>query len=87
MFGHCSVKHLRKPKECSCCTEIEQCAVAMNDDSVVQGVGSVPTCITEHHGFRPLCLEQWSLKYAADHYKTECGRCYRRTHSESRGLL
>eukprot|EP00112_Aurelia_sp_Birch-Aquarium-sp1_P020813 Seg5447.1 transcript_id=Seg5447.1/GoldUCD/mRNA.D3Y31 product="hypothetical protein" protein_id=Seg5447.1/GoldUCD/D3Y31 len=82
--GHCSVQHFTKPKECSCCTEIERCAVALNDESVVQEVGSVPTCITEHPAFRPLCLERWSLKYAADRYKTKFHRRYRQTNSESR---
>ena len=76
--------HLTKPKECSCCTEIDQCAVALSDGSVVEEVGSIPKCKTEHPGFRPLCLERWSLKYAADRYKTKFGRRYPQTNSESR---
>ena len=82
--GHCSVQLLTKPKECISCTEIEQCTVALNDASVVQEVGSVPACITDHPGFRPLCLEKWSLKYAADRYKTKFGSRYRQKNSESR---
>lgn len=28
------------------------------------------SCVTQHPGFNPLCLQKWSLNLAADKYKT-----------------
>ena len=68
-----------KAKECNCCQEVHGCITSLNDEEVVREVGSAPGCITEHPGFRPLCLQPWSLKLAADRYKTKFNRRYRQT--------
>ena len=41
-------------------------------------------CITEHPGFRPVCLEKWSLRLAASKYKTKDKQQYKQTGNEDR---
>ena len=36
-----------------------------------------PKCITHHPGFDKVCLEKWSVKLAADSYRTRRGNKYR----------
>ena len=45
----------------------------MNSDLVLQDLadGQEIKCITEHPGFRPVCLEKWSLRMAADKFRTK----------------
>ncbi len=81
--GRCSLEELSNAKECKCCTEIESCMVAINDAEVVEEVGSVVSCVTEHPGFSAVCLNKWSLRLAADKYKTRHGRRYRRAGFEN----
>lgn len=47
----------------------------MNSEEVLQdlkaeGVQNAK-CVTQHPGFNPVCLQKWSLKLAADKYKTK----------------
>ena len=41
-------------------------------------------CITEHPGFRPVCLEKWSLRLAASKYKTKAKQQYTQKGDEDR---
>lgn len=41
-------------------------------------------CITEHPGFRPVCLEKWSLRLASGKYRTRDKQSYKKTGSEER---
>ena len=43
-------------------------------------------CITQHPGFRPVCLERWSLRMAAWKYKTKGNERYRQQADEERFL-
>ena len=36
-------------------------------------------CITQHPGFNPVCLQKWSLRMAADQFKTKAKERYRQT--------
>lgn len=45
---------------------------------------SVPSCVTEHPGFRPVCLEKWSLRYAAGKFSTRQHKRYTQRESENR---
>lgn len=49
----------------------------LNDDEVLK-------CITEHPGFRPVCLEKWSLRLAASKYKTKDKQQYKQKGNEDR---
>ena len=33
--------------------------------------GTTIKCITDHPGFKPVCLEKWSLRMAADKFRTK----------------
>ena len=70
--------------ECQCCMEIEQCTHALDHEDVISETGQPPNCITAHPGFRPVCLERWSLRLAADKYRTKIKKKYRQTGSEER---
>ena len=41
-------------------------------------------CITEHPGFRPVCLEKLSLRLASGKYRTKAKQGYKKTGSEER---
>ena len=42
------------------------------------------TCVTQHPGFHPVCLEKWSLRLAAWKLKTKIKKKYEQTDSEER---
>ncbi len=44
-------------------------------------------CITQHPGFRAVCLERWSLRMAAWNYKTKGHEKYRQWAGEERNSL
>lgn len=46
--------------------------------------GQVSTYITKHPGFRPVCLEKWSLRLAGVKHRTRDGQRYKKTGSEER---
>jgi hypothetical protein len=60
----------------------------MNCEEVIQdlkaeGVQNAK-CVTQHPGFNPVCLQKWSLKMAADRYKTKDKSKYSQTSTENR---
>ncbi|XP_078344551.1 uncharacterized protein LOC144630128 isoform X1 [Oculina patagonica] len=69
--GRCSSDLLQNPNEFQCCLEIEECVSCLSSDIVLEEVGSKPNCMTEHPGFSQVCLQRWSLRLAADKYKTK----------------
>lgn len=81
--GSCKLEHVDNAKECKCCTEIPQCMDALQDKWVIE-TGEELLCITQHPGFRAVCLERWSLKLAADKYKTLENKRYKNTGEEKR---
>ncbi|CAH3151818.1 unnamed protein product [Porites lobata] len=86
--GNCSLTHLRNISECYCCKELEGCCEALESDIVVEDLeeGDVLKCITEHPGFRPVCLEKWSLRLANGKYHKKDKGYYKKVASEERYL-
>ena len=66
--GNCNIALLQNISECYCCCELEDCEESMKSDLVLQDLAPDVnlTCITEHPGFQPVCLQKWSLRLAAD---------------------
>ena len=54
------------------------------ESMVIEEVDSKPKCVTEHPGFCQVCLQKWSLRLAADKYKTKNKTKYRQTSTENR---
>ena len=84
--GNCSRDVLSNPNECLCCCEIDECGQALVSEQVLNDVGQDARlkCITEHPGFDPVCLQKWSLRMAADKYKTKNKARYNQMDSEDR---
>ncbi|CAB3983050.1 neurofibromin isoform X4 [Paramuricea clavata] len=85
--GNCDITLLTNNSECHCCFELEGCEEAMNREEVIQdlkaeGVQNAK-CVTQHPGFNPVCLQKWSLKMAADRYKTKDKSKYSQTSTEN----
>ena len=60
----------------------------MNSDEVLsdlkaEGISDAK-CITQHPGFNAVCLQKWSLKLAADRYKTKSKTKYCQLEGENR---
>ena len=70
---------LQNEKECKCCREVQGCVKAINDEIVLEESILNIICITEHPAFKPVVLERWSLRQAADRYTT---RDYRKYHKK-----
>lgn len=81
--GFCQVTLLQNPLEAWCCQELKSVAESLTHQSVLADLSTIPCCVTLHPGFRPVCLEKWSLKMAARKYKTREQRRYRETGSEN----
>ncbi|XP_015766905.1 PREDICTED: uncharacterized protein LOC107345686 [Acropora digitifera] len=79
---------LRNINECYCCKELEGCVEAITCDLVREdlGEGEELKCVTEHPGFRPVCLEKWSLRMASSKYRKRDKQTYKKTGSEERYL-
>ena len=79
--GNCVRHLLQNISECYCCRELEGCIKAMESEEVLQDFppGTTLTCVTEHPGFNPVCLQKWSLKQSAWQYKTKGNRRYKQT--------
>ena len=71
--GKCSINLLQNISECYCCQELEGCCESLGSDMVQQDLNEDEAlkCITEHPGFRPVCLEKWSLRLTASKNKTK----------------
>ena len=84
--GNCSVLSLQNISECYCCRELEGCLESTKTDLVLQDIGADVNleCVTEHPGFNPVCLQKWSLRFAAGKYKTKGKQQYRQKGSEER---
>ena len=65
------------------CCEIDQCVeAALNSELVLNELETPPECITQHPGFRTVCLDKWSQRLSAGKYKTRDRRRYRQNGSE-----
>ena len=64
--------------------EIEECVDCLNSDIVIQEVEVVPSCILEHPGFSSLCLDKWTLRFAATKLRTRKKQEYHQTSTEDR---
>lgn len=85
--GACSAEYLQNPNEFQCCVEIEECVECLSSEMVIAEVGTKPNCVTtQHPGFGQVCLQKWSLRLAADKYKTRNKTKYRQTGTENRFL-
>jgi len=84
--GACSAENLQNPNEFQCCVEIEECMKCLSSEMVIEEVGTKPNCVTQHPGFSQVCLQKWSLRLAADKYKTRNKTKYRQTGTENRFL-
>ena len=69
--GECSSEYLQNLNEFQCCLEIEECVECLSSEMVIEEVGTKPKCVTQHPGFGQVCLQKWSLRLAADKYKTK----------------
>ena len=72
--GNSSLELLQNVSECSCCREIQGCidSLEMMEEALRDfPPGTKLTCVTEHLGFSPVCLQKWSLKQGAWKYKTK----------------
>ncbi|XP_074634748.1 uncharacterized protein LOC141893248 isoform X2 [Acropora palmata] len=83
--GACSAEYLQNPNEFQCCVEIEECVECLSSEMVIAEVGTKPNCVTQHPGFGQVCLQKWSLRLAAEKYKTRNKTKYRQTGTENRG--
>ena len=83
---NCDVQFLQNISECYCCCELDGCVEALASDIVLQDLpeGTKLTCITQHPGFNPVCLQKWSLRLAADKYRTKGKKKYGQSGSEER---
>jgi len=84
--GNCDLQFLQNISECYCCFELEGCVEALTSDLVLQDLpeGAKLTCITQHPGFNPVCLQKWSLRLASHKYRTKGKKKYGQTGSEER---
>ena len=85
--NNCERNLLQNISECYCCQELEGCVKGLGSDLVVAELdpnAAALRCITEHPGFNPVCLQRWSLRLAADKYRTKGKQKYRQTGSEDR---
>ena len=82
--GNCSVLLLQNISECYCCSELEGCLESTKTDLVLQDIGVDVTleCVTQHPGFNPGCLQNWSLRLAATKFKTNGKQHVRQTGSK-----
>ena len=53
--------------ECVCCTEVDQVKNKMEE------YGDLNTCISEHEGFKAVCLNIWVLQAAYFQYRQQYG--------------
>ena len=83
--GNCNLELITNWQECNCCFEMSGCMESLSSDIVKQELGDEKiVCITQHPGFRPVCLERWSLRMAAWNYKTKGHERYRQRAGEER---
>ncbi|XP_020615415.1 uncharacterized protein LOC110053519 isoform X1 [Orbicella faveolata] len=84
--GACSAENLQNPNEFQCCMEIEECVECLSSERVIEEVSTKLNCVTQHPRFSQVCLQKWSLRLAADKYKTRNKTKYHQTGTENRFL-
>lgn len=65
----CSLDKSTKKEECFCCHDIHRCTdkfASLEEDM----------CITDHPGYKSVCLDTWVLEAAAIGLRTRKGRSY-----------
>ena len=85
--GNCAVDYIQNISECYCCQELEGCVESMSSELVLQDLAANEQklkCITAHPGFNAICLQKWSLRLAAEKYRTKGKQKYRQTGSEEK---
>ena len=83
--GNCRIEYLTNWQECQCCSELDGCKESLSTDIVQKELNNEAIkCITQHPGFRPVCLERWSLRMAAWQYKTKGKERYKQRADEER---
>jgi len=63
-----------KSEECFCCSEIDRCQEKLEELDEEEWQACM--CITEHPGFKTVCLDIWVLETAAVGFKTRQKRSY-----------
>ena len=53
-----------RAEACICCQEIEQVNNKLNEAVTNGEFEEEPTCITQHPGFHPVCINRWVLQSA-----------------------
>ena len=71
--GSFDLQFLQNISKCYCCCELEGCVEALTSELVLQDLpeDAKLTCITQHPGFHPVCLQKWSLRLASHKYRTK----------------
>ncbi len=59
--------------ECLCCKEIPEVKFRMDEEE--DDTGSQISCITEHSGFHPVCIDRHNLRTAYFAYRDRYGEC------------
>ena len=60
-----------RTEACICSQDIAQITNKLNE-AVTSGECEKPTCITQHPGFNPVCINRWFLQAAWYQYKQQC---------------
>ena len=60
-----------RAEACICCQEIEQVKNKLNEAVTSGECEEEPTCITQHPGFHPVCINRWVLQTAWYQYKQQ----------------
>ena len=84
--GNCERDLLTNISQCYCCKELEGIVESLTSEIVLGDLeeGQELCCVTEHPGFRPDCLEKWSLWLAGGKYRTKERQYYKKTGSDER---
>ena len=77
---NCSVASLQNINECYGCQDSKKSDLALEDI----GADVILKCVTEYLGIKPLFLQKWSLRLAADKYETRGKQTYHQTGSKER---
>ena len=72
--------------ECYCCKELEGCVESLTSEIILEDLEEDQElcCVTEHPGFRRVCLGKWSMRLAVGKYRTKGREYYKKTGSEER---
>ncbi|CAH3162429.1 unnamed protein product, partial [Porites lobata] len=65
-----------RAEACICCQEIEQVKNKLSEAVTSGECEEEPTCITQHPGFHPVCINRWVLQTAWFQYKQQYKESY-----------